>query len=633
MLRLSGLGHPPGDNRMGLTLSFIPLFFGVPASTPLSVVPLAIVPTKAVSTQAVSTQAALNSTPPEANSNPTFSLPPTPSLSNRISQAIPPGLEQIPNPTLPRSPSLPLPIPQPSPTLPLDVAPTAPAADPKLPDTIPGSITVARFEFEGNTALSSAELATVTAPFTQRSLSFAELLQVETAIAQRYSEAGFINSGAVIEANQVLNPQAAVVKVRIIEGSLEEIRVTGTRRLNPNYVRSRLKLAATRPLNQKRILKALQVLQLDPLLKAIVADLSGGSRPELAVLTVNVTEADPFDVELFADNSRTPSVGSFQRGLSITHRNVLGYGDRLALDYANSSGSNAFDLSYTVPLNARNGTLTVAGGVSETRIIEQPFDRLDIKGRSYTVSLGYRQPVVQTPTQEVAVGLTVARQESQTELFGVNFPLSPGADKDGTTRTFAVRLFQDWTQRSARSVFAGRSHFSFGVGAFDATLNAAPPDSRFFNWRMQTQYVRLLAPQTLLVLRSDLQLSPTALIPTEQFALGGQHSVRGYRQDALLTDNGFFASAEVRIPLLRVNRVKGVLQIAPFVDFGAGWNSGGTLNPERSLLLGAGVGLQWQMGDRLTTRFDWGIPLLNSDSSRPTLQEQGLYFSIRYLLF
>lgn len=63
---------------------------------------------------------------------------------------------------------------------------------------------------------------------------------------------------------------------------------------------------------------------------------------------------------------------------------------------------------------------------------------------------------------------------------------------------------------------------------------------------------RLLAPDTLLLVRGDVQLSTTSLVPLEQFSLGGFQNVRGYRQDLLLSDNGAFASAEVRLPILRL---------------------------------------------------------------------------------
>jgi hemolysin activation/secretion protein len=92
----------------------------------------------------------------------------------------------------------------------------------------------------------------------------------------------------------------------------------------------------------------------------------------------------------------------------------------------------------------------------------------------------------------------------------------------------------------------------------------------------------------------------------------------------------------MRFPIFRVKKVKGVLQIVPFVDFGIGWDSTGrasTQELEQNTLIGVGVGLQWQMWDRLTARFDWGIPLNAVENNQKSLQEQGLYFSINYSFF
>ncbi len=520
----------------------------------------------------------------------------------------------------------PISIPHTPPQAPLKQLSTLPSSEER--SNLPGSITVTRFEFDGNTAFSDEELTEVTAPFTNRPITFTELLQAEAALAQQYTEAGYINTGAVIPADQTLPQEGAVVKIQIIEGGVEEIEVTGTRRLNSNYVRSRLALVTDRPLNQTRLLEALQLLQLDPLIQNLSAELSAGSRPELSVLSVRVQEADSFNTEFFTDNGRAPSVGSFRRGVRINQANLLGFGDGLGLEYANTDGSNAFDLSYRVPVNSRNGTVSLAGGLTDTQVVEPPFDRLDIIGDSYYFELGFRQPVIQTPTKEFALGLTVSRQESETEILGEDFPLSVGADEDGETRISAVRFFQDWTQRSREQVFAVRSQFSLGVGIFDATINDEPPDSRFFSWRGQGQYVRLLAPETLLVVRADLQLSTRALVPLEQIGLGGLGSVRGYRQDVLLIDNGFFASAEVRLPVLRVESVEGVLQVIPFVDFGIGRNSSGRANPDPNSLVGVGLALQWQMGDRFSARLDYGIPLIDIGDTDRTLQEDGIYFSV-----
>jgi len=543
-------------------------------------------------------------------------------------------ISQLPNPIQPREPELPDPTPpKPPESSPLQPTQPTPAEGQVRPEIL-GTIRVDRFEFEGNTAFSDRELAEITKSFLGREITFAELIAVEAAVTQKYLAAGYINSGAVIPANQSFSRQGAVVKIRIIEGGLEEISITGNRRLNSNYVRSRLAIATKKPLNRDRLLEALQLLQLDPLIGNISAELQAGSRPESSRLEVRVKEADSFSGEVFTDNNRSPSVGSFRRGVRINQANLLGLGDGLEVSYANTDGSNEINGSYTVPVNPRNGTIRLAVGAASTNIIEEPFDAAGIEGKSRTYELTYRQPIVEKPDRNLALGLTFSRQESNTSLFGERFPLSAGANDRGETRVSAVRFFQEYVQRSSNQVFAARSQFSVGTNLFGATANNSGPDSSFLAWRGQAQYVRVLAPETLLIVRSDIQLADRPLLSLEQIGIGGVQSVRGYRQDLLLTDSGAIASAEVRFPIWRVPKVKGLLQIAPFIDLGVGWNhSGEKANPDSDKLLGAGVGLIWQMGDRLNVRLDYGFPLINVGGGDRTFQEKGIYFRINYFAF
>jgi hemolysin activation/secretion protein len=505
-----------------------------------------------------------------------------------------------------------------------------PGIIPPTPEAIPGrvpeTITVERFEFEGNTAVSDEDLAEATAQFTNKPISFAELFQARSAVTQLYLDRGYITSGALIPLQTI---EDGVVTIQVVEGGLEAINVRGTERLSPNYVRSRLEIATEKPLNRDRLLEALQLLQLDPLIQNLSAELAAGTEPGLSVLDVVVTESETFSVQFSANNNRAPSVGTFARGVQINQANLLGDGDGLSLGYNNTSGSDGLNISYTRPVNPQNGTLSFSFGTTNSEVIETPFERLDIQADSRYYELTYRQPIYRTPTEEFAFGLTATRQESETSLLGIPFALSLGADEQGQTRISAVRFFQEWTKRNSNEVIAARSQFSFGTGAFNATINEEAPDSRFFSWRGQAQWVRLLAPDTLLLVRADAQLADRALVPLEQFGLGGQESVRGYRQDILLTDNGVLASAEVRIPVLRLPQLEdSIVQLAPFIDIGAAWNNSGRPDPDPNVLASIGLGLQWQLGDILTLRLDYGIPLVSISSSDRTWQESGFYFSI-----
>lgn len=144
----------------------------------------------------------------------------------------------------------------------------------------------------------------------------------------------------------------------------------------------------------------------------------------------------------------------------------------------------------------------------------------------------------------------------------------------------------------------------------------------------------MLAPETLLRVRSDVKLAGAELLPIEQFGLGGPDTVRGYRQDALLADSGIFGSAELRYPILHTGDKQGVLQVTPFVDFGNVWtNSGGRTALEANTLLSAGLGLRWQYGERWNARLGWGIPFIDIKSGDRSLQERGLYFSVEFKPF
>ena len=528
----------------------------------------------------------------------------------------------------------PLPSPLPSPEAPQPLPPPEELLQPQpitppeaLPEKVPGTITVQKFEVVGSTVFSPERLAKVLAPFTQKPISFAQLFQARSAVTQLYIDEGYITSGAYIPPQKL---SGGIIKIQVVEGRLEDIQVNGTKRLNPNYVRSRIAVATSQPLNRNRLLEALQLLQLNPLIQNLSAELSAGSRLGESLLQIEVTEAKSYSMQLVADNGRVPSVGSFRRRLQLNEANFLGQGDGISFAYTNTDGSNALDASYALPLNPRNGTLSFSYGTTSSNVIEPPFDRIDINSDSRYYELTLRQPISQTPTEEFTLGLTAARRESETSLLDIPFPLALGADEEGRTRISALRFFQEWTRRNSREVIAARSQFSVGIGALDATINETPPDSRFFAWQGQAQWVRLLAPDTLLLLRADVQLADRALVSLEQFSLGGIESIRGYRQDLLLTDNGAFASAEVRLPILRIPRLNGVLQLAPFVDVGTAWNSSGRADPDPNTLASVGLGLRWQQGDRFTARLDWGIPLVSVDSRERTWQENGVYFSVIY---
>jgi hemolysin activation/secretion protein len=546
----------------------------------------------------------------------------------RSTPVIPP--DRIPEPSPPK-------VPQESPSeIPLQTPPRPEKPQPSIPPES-DTITVKRFIIEGNTTFTQKELDQVLQPYTDRAISFAELLQARSAITELYVKAGYITTGAYIPKDQTLQGEVAEVKIKVIEGRVEEIRVTGTRRLNPNYVRSRLQLGASKPLNERKLIDALRLLQADPLIDSISAELRAGVQPGTNILEVQVKEAPNWRGRLSTDNGRSPSVGSFRRGVGLTQANLLGLGDGLSVSYNNTDGSNGVDLSYTLPINPRNGTFNFSYGRTKSNIIEQPFDRFDIASNSRYYQFTFRQPIIQTPNQEFALSLIGSVNENQTSIGGINTPISAGADRQGRTRASALRFAQEYILQDRRFVFAARSQFSVGINAFGATINDTPPDSNFFAWRGQAQWVQLFGTYTdnlptapTLLVRTDLQFGDRPLLPTEQFGFGGLGSVRGYRQDVLLTDNGAFGTVELRLPVVRIPKWIALIQLIPFVDVATGWNSGDSLQPDPRTLASVGIGLQFIQSRTFSARLDWGIPLVNLNLPKRTWQENGIYFSIEF---
>ncbi len=539
---------------------------------------------------------------------------------------------QIITPSL-RSPSTQPPVQTPKPLPSPDelLNPSRQPSSPQKEIPVTGTITVNRFEVLGNTAFSQVELDQFLLPFTKRPITFSELLKARSLITDLYVSRGYITSGAFIPTQDLQN---GVVKIQVIEGGLEEIKITGVERLSPDYVRSRMNIATGAPLNRDRLIQALQVLQINPLIASVSAELSAGTRAGQNILEVRIREAKSLSAQLSLDNNRAPSVGSLRRKVQVSEANLTGLGDTLSVGYSNTDGSNSYDLSYTLPINPYNGTIAFAFNNGNSNVLEKPFNILDIYANSTSYDFTFRQPIEQTPSQEIAMGFTASYRESLTSLLKIPFPLYAGADDNGVTKIAVLRAFQEFTQRSSQSVISLRSQFSLGLGGvLGSNVNTSFPDSRFVSWRGQSQYVNLLAPDTFLLLRGDLQFGDRALLPSEQIGFGGQDTLRGYRQDVLLGDNGLNLSAELRVPILRIPEWEGLLQIVPFVDAAAVWTSSGEANSSSNTLLGTGLGLRWRVGNTLDLRLDYGIPLISVPNSRNTAQENGLYFNLNFTGF
>ncbi len=132
-------------------------------------------------------------------------------------------------------------------------------------------------------------------------------------------------------------------------------------------------------------------------------------------------------------------------------------------------------------------------------------------------------------------------------------------------------------------------------------------------------------------LRGNLQLSNEALLPQERIAVGGVYSVRGYRENELVRDNGYSGSIEFHYPLFAMQGTyANQLTVFPFIDVGAGWND----RDNADYLNAIGIGMSWQGLKHFKADFYYAhdirqaVPRASHD-----LQDDGIFFNLSMFSF
>ncbi len=497
-----------------------------------------------------------------------------------------------------------------------------------------GRIYVREFRFEGNHVFTSAELAGVVASYTGREISGEELEDARRAVTMLYINHGYVNSGAVLPEQPAAG---GVITMRITEGVLTGMSISGNRWLHKSYIKGKLARWATAPLNMDRLKEGLQLLRQDPNVSQVNAELKPGALPGQSYLDVHVQDPNPFRFAIQVDNDRPPSVGADEILLLAGDRNLTGHSDPLDVTYGVAEGGNHgwkfsdFDnesASYMLPVTAYDTTLRLYGSKDDFSIVEKPFSALDVFSESYRVGATLRQPLYQTPNDEFAMSATFERRYSKAFLGNAAFDFSGTGSTNGITEISALRIGQEWTDRNQDHVLALRSTFSVGLDEFGISHSDPKRNGEFFAWLGQGQYVqRLFNTPNQLVLRSDVQLSPDPLLSLEQFTLGGPDSVRGYRVNQLVADQGADASVELRLPVMFNHRGEAVLQFAPFCDFGGAWN---TFNhtPDPTTIWSAGAGLLFTPNRHVNAQLYWGYAFKNIKTPNNDLQDLGLTFKV-----
>jgi hemolysin activation/secretion protein len=532
-------------------------------------------------------------------------------------------------------PRRPLPEISPAPPPPVFVPP--PLAAPPSGEQFTGE---ARFvlrgvRFEGNTAIDDATLGAVASPYLGHAVATSDLEELRRRLTMAYVERGYITSGAVLPDQKV---SGGIVLYRIVEGTVTQIDVTGTKALDPDYVRDRLERGIDRPVNISEVERQLQILLQDPNLARLNVEIVPGAAPGEATLSAAAAEAQRYALSATVANDQPPSIGAIHGELDGLVRNVIGRGDALGLRYGRTDGLNDGGLAWVVPVTSADTTLNVRFDYNQATVLDQVFVPLNVTSTVKTVGFGITQPVYRTVERRLTLGMEIDWRDSETTLLGMPFSFTPGVE-NGHAAATVLRLSQDWIDRELDQVLALRSTFNVGLSVLGATITDQPPTGRFLSWLGQAQYVRSILRQSQLIARADVQLAHDPLFSFEQIAIGGATTVRGYRENTLVRDNAVILSLEGRFPLMNLSiprpygeNLQGPLDLAPFTDWGRGWNTElPTLRP--SDISSVGLGLRWEASQGWLAQLYYGYALREIHQSPHNLQDDGIHFRVTAQLY
>jgi hemolysin activation/secretion protein len=492
---------------------------------------------------------------------------------------------------------------QPSKVAPKDLLKVAPVNVPPPPVmNDPGvSIPVSEFRFSGNAALSAETLAPLLRPYLGKPLTLAQLNDAAGVVRSYYRSHGWFLAQAYIPA-QV--PANGVVEIAVLEGRIDTltINVAPDAPVSTGYA-NRLAAAflhSGQTITETGLERPLLLLRDVPRVDA-KSVIDPGSEPGTANITVNlVRDADVrvLSGHVDIDNYGSRATGATRLGAELNVNNPFGMGDSLSLRgfVASQSGNSFGRAGYAVAVGAHGARV----GVNVARldyVLGNLFAVLKPNGIANVVSANVDYPMLRGRNNNLYAQLMVERKnlEDRTAtpftsdkhtLNSARFQLSGDVRDDyaGVTvysvSATAGKLHEEDPVRVANDAFGLQTEGSFGKAL------------------VSVQRLQQLLPGLHAMLSVSGQYANKNLTSAEKFSIGGDSTVRAFPVGALVGDQGYTATAELRWTpaMLKFNRLEmaGVM----FYDIGRATrnhDNSRDLNPLNTSTI-AGYGLGFNVG-------------------------------------
>ncbi len=510
--------------------------------------------------------------------------------------------------------------------------PVAPAA--AAVATANPSFSIRGFNIKGDNPLSAAQTSQVLAPFLRSDATIDTLQKATAALEAALRDAGFGLHKVALPPQEV----GDAVSLDIVKFSIGRIVVTGNQHFKENNIRASLpELREGASPNFKRIAVQTSMANDNPSKQLSVA-LKESAEADKIDATIEVRDSRPWFAAISLANNGNASSGRDRFTLSAGHNNLWERDHQMVLAYTTSlerPGSvHQWGLNYKIPFYAARGTLGLSATKSD---VLGTFGTFTSTGAGRTLGLNYTMAQEPEGGRRSYVSVSV-----DDRLFGAAVVNGVAVGVDRRSRpvglSYQVKNESDASLWSYNTDLVVNSRGGSGNSAaayaseYNNTVTGQGISSQAFRiLRAGHQYSANLSKTWLWSLRTQLQMSNTALISGEQMGLGGLSSLRGAPDRAIAGDAGLSSSLEITSPEL----AKG-LRFTGFVD--AGWlrnrDADGLRRVTHDNLASAGIGLRYGHESGVSLNADYGR-LLNSsklplatNSSAPQKGDDKLHFSM-----
>lgn len=472
----------------------------------------------------------------------------------------------------------------------------------------PPRFDIVRFQVEGNTLLAPEQIERAVAPFAGRQKDFADIQRALETLEQAYRERGH---GVV----QVVLPEqditAGVVRFRVIEARIAKIAIEGNKHFDAENIRRSLPTLRERATpNSLQIAKNLHVLNENPAKRTTVLMRSGGSENEVNA-EVRVEDERPWKAALTLDNTGNRETGHYRVGVGYQHANVFNRDHVLTARYISSpgyvSGVKIFGVGYRIPYYSLGTSMEFVAGYSnvDSGTVQDLFT---VSGSGTILALRYNQHLSRIGDYEHKIVYELDYRAYRKRTIAAAQPLA----RDITVHPLGARYTGLWrTTRSELSfhVYAAQNLFPRGNDGAESDFKAARADARagYRLYRYKLSYAAFIPGdwQARAVLNG--QESRDALVPGEQFGIGGASTVRGFLERELANDKGYFANVELYTPELGARLGLGGTTIRGLLFFDYGEVRRNNVLPGEiaaTSISSAGAGLRVNLGRDLSLRLD-----------------------------